>query len=372
MYLPSGGVNDIVDAVESLAPGRLDRAMILLAEPSQPGVPELIDALDARGIGFFGAVFPGLISGRAQHQEGAIVQILPLIGEPAVLHLDPQKEGWVGSPPDIPIGLKHPPTICVLVDCLADNISGLLVTLFNHYANSVHYFGAGAGNSGLRKEPSVFTREGIFRNAAVVAATRLEATVRVRHGWSRASGPFVATRTHKNHIQELNWENAGAVYERLLEQDLTSPITQKNFFQATKGCPFGIDKEGQEDVVRDPIRITDKGELVCLSDVPENSVLHVLRGDPDSLVSAAAEAVEASEITAEMKLRACLVSDCYSRALMLGDDFSKELGAVADRVEQSGCSCTPEGVLALGEIASDGEQLPEFYNKTFVVGFLHE
>ncbi len=372
MYLPSGELGDIVHFIESSPLGPSDQVMILLSEECQSRIPALIEALNARSIGFFGAVFPGLIEGRNHHRSGAIVQVLPFDHPPELIHLDPTDETWRGSPPDVPETSPSPVTICVFVDCLAHNISGLLSMLFNRYANSVHYFGAGAGNGELRKEPSIFTNEGVFQNAAVVAATSLGAAVRVRHGWKRSTGPFVATRTHKNRIQELNWEKAGLVYQRILQRDMAPPISQDNFFHATKEHPFGIEKEGQEDVVRDPIQITDNGELVCLSDVPENSVLHVLHGDHDSLVNAAGEAVDACGAAIATKPNICLISDCYSRALMLDNDFSKELNVVADRIEKAGYSCSPEGVLALGEIASDGEQLPEFFNKTFVVALLHE
>ena len=56
----------------------------------------------------------------------------------------------------------------------------------------------------------------------------------------------------------------------------------------------------------------------------------------------------------------------YSLALLLDADFSRELTAVAETVEEL-AGVSPEGVLALGEIASNGMQSLEFFNKTFAI-----
>ena len=56
--------------------------------------------------------------------------------------------------------------------------------------------------------------------------------------------------------------------------------------------------------------------------------------------------------------------DCISRALFLGDDFIDEIKAVSE-------ANTPMiGALSLGEIANNGREYLEFYNKTCVVGML--
>lgn len=54
-----------------------------------------------------------------------------------------------------------------------------------------------------------------------------------------------------------------------------------------------------------------------------------------------------------------------------GDDFNKELSAVAEKVSLKTGGIILEGVLALGEIAGDGERPLEFYNKTFVISIFY-
>jgi hypothetical protein len=64
----------------------------------------------------------------------------------------------------------------------------------------------------------------------------------------------------------------------------------------------------------------------------------------------------------------CFVADCYSRVLMLGDGLAQELEAARSALP---AGVELEGVQALGEIAANGRQRLEFFNKTFVVGLLH-
>jgi hypothetical protein len=114
--------------------------------------------------------------------------------------------------------------------------------------------------------------------------------------------------------------------------------------------------------------ITDADEVVVLSDVSENSVMYLAHGDKDSLIEAARQAVE--DCGAPAGVERCFISDCYSRVLMLGEDFGSELDTVR-RALEGFTDAQPEGVQALGEVAANGRQKLEFFNKTIVVGLLH-
>ena len=60
------------------------------------------------------------------------------------------------------------------------------------------------------------------------------------------------------------------------------------------------------------------------------------------------------------------VMPLLARALMLSKEFSQELEAVETELSRF-TAIKPEGVLALGEIATNGRQSVEFFNKTFVI-----
>ena len=208
----------------------------------------------------------------------------------------------------------------------------------------------------------------MLREAALMVLIPRRTTMSVRHGWKRVAGPFVASRTSGNVIQELNWEPAGAFYRQVVI-DQSSDYAERPIFPDTSAMfPLCIAKEGAEDVIRDPMGVSEADEILVLSDVAENSVMYLAHGDQESLIAAARQAVQ--DCGSPNDVEHCFVSDCYSRALMLGDAFEKELQTVQSTLRRFS-SVTPEGVLALGEVASTGGQFLELYNKTIVVALTH-
>ncbi|MFK7905998.1 MAG: FIST signal transduction protein, partial [Chitinophagales bacterium] len=189
-----------------------------------------------------------------------------------------------------------------------------------------------------------------------------------RHGWQQLEGPFVATRTEKNVIHELNWQNAFDLYKEVIDQDCTIPITKDNFFDIAKAYPFGIFKENSEDIVRDPIAVDENGALVCVGEVPENTVLYILKGEKNALISSAKRAAEDTLSEDMPEIAQTLIVDCISRTLFLENDFSEELKVVSECFNKTNQPIHPQGILTLGEISSYGEGYLEFFNKTIVIG----
>ncbi|MEL6615937.1 MAG: FIST C-terminal domain-containing protein, partial [Bacteroidota bacterium] len=104
-----------------------------------------------------------------------------------------------------------------------------------------------------------------------------------------------------------------------------------------------------------------------VGEVPPNSALHILRGDADALVAAAAQA--ATDATDGASGGTGFVVDCISRVLFLEDRFGEEWDAVRGAYAEAGLT-TPEGPLTLGEIASDGRGFLQLYNKTCVAALV--
>jgi hypothetical protein len=246
-----------------------------------------------------------------------------------------------------------------------------LRAIYSQLGNRVTYWGGGAGSLSLRPKPCLFTRQGVQQGAAIIALSSLASRLGVRHGWRELRGPFVATRTSGNVILDLNWRNAFEVYRATVEADAGLAVTRESFFRVASGYPFGIRKDGHEPLVRDPVAVTEAGHLVCVGDVPENAALSILKGEPGHLVSAAGQAArEAAGEGPPGTIAHCLLADCVSRAMFLGDRFPEELHAIEDAL--SAGAARPVGMLTLGEISSHGEGYLEFLNKTSVVAVVHE
>jgi hypothetical protein len=256
----------------------------------------------------------------------------------------------------------------MFMDSQSPAIVPFMDAIYDEYGTTIHYAGAGAGYRDFRQAPSIFSENGFIQHGGLLILLPLDLTVNVRHGWKRVAGPFIASRASGKVIHELNWETAGDLYRNEVEA-LAPELKGKPVFpDLTSRFPLSIGKQNAEDVVRDPFGINDKGEILLLSDVLENSAIYISEGNKDTLIDAAQQAV--SDCAGGAEVSACFVSDCYSRALMLGDDLEIELERVNATLNQF--TNTPvQGVLAIGEICGNGRTNLESYNKTFVIALIH-
>jgi hypothetical protein len=214
----------------------------------------------------------------------------------------------------------------------------------------------------MQQKPCLFTNEGMLEDAAILLQLARPNGVGVAHGWQVISEPMKVTRATYTTIEELNYEPAFAVYQRIVGERAGVAITPESFFQDAMAFPFGIRKIDTEVVVRDPLLRTADGGLVCVGEVPEGSFVHILQGIPTRLVDAAREAgALAAQDLGDRSPQLRLVVDCISRALFQGEQFSHELDALDDGLPMI-------GALTLGEIANSGRDFLELYNKTVVVG----
>lgn len=371
MYLSDPSIGSIRDAAHDLDLSRESALMVLVAEEDRPDLGRLVEELRDLEVDFFGGLFPALIHETHKHSRGALLVPIPAAQAPEIVTgLDD------GVPSLAEFGARlaatnGPKSAIVFVDGLTKSISRLLTELYSQVGSTVRFVGGGAGCLTLRQEPCVFTREGAFQDAAVIAPVAARSAIGVRHGWNQLAGPVIATRASGNVIHELNWRSAFEVYREALAPHTDMELTRENLFAASNAFPFGIIREGNEDVVRDPVSVTEDGALVCVGEVPENVVLRILEGDVHSLVDAARRAA-ADSCRSEVEVpRSAFIVDCVSRTIYLGDQFATELEAVRASLDEHYPDLPVTGVLSLGEISSHAHGMLEFYNKTIVVSVMH-
>jgi hypothetical protein len=261
-------------------------------------------------------------------------------------------------------------TNIVFVDGLSANIGGFIDEVFNIVGVFQNFIGGGAGSLSFEQKPVILTPNGIKKDCAVILNIDLESYIGVSHGWKSISGPHQVTKSDKNKIIELDYKPALQVYKSVVEPHNNNiKITEENFFEVAKGYPFGINKFDSEKIVRDPIFL-ENNSLVCVGEVNQGDYVDILNGDNALLIEAAKHAkdisLQAIENTSDIsnKNSFALFIDCISRVLFLEEDFSKELNNVKiDNIPMV-------GALTLGEIANNGNDYLEFYNKTSVFGLL--
>lgn len=356
---------------------------VLLAMNADPAVASiLILACEADGLGpdelnpllqgcrkpLFGGVFPQIVHGREKLEQGMIVAGLSC---PVRVHA---LEGLGSEFTDFDEHILalfgeedlRGKTMFVLLDGLSRGIARLVESLFNTLGLEPNYIGGGAGSLSFRQSPCVLCNQGMLQDAAVLALADCPSSVGVAHGWAPISEAFKVTRAEANAVLELNWRPAFEIYRQVVEEHSDRSFDTEPFFDLAKSYPLGIATLDAEMIVRDPIIVRDQS-LVCVGEVPEGSHVHIMHGDLQSLVHGASMARDRALAGSPDMAGGALAFfvDCISRVLFLENDFGQEL----ERVQ---CGLPLIGALTLGEIANNGDAYLQFYNKTSVVGIIHE
>lgn len=369
MYICLNDLSELYEAVESSPLVDNEYWLILLADRHTDQLEEITSHLSQNSIRFCGAVFPGLVVDKRTFYQGAILRKIRCNTAPVIVSMPASPENAVKNLPLHTDLNKEGETCLTFIDCLSEDIDVLLNSLYDRFSNHCSYFGAGAGCHDLADCYSVFDNSGLYSKAALIAVISQPSQCHARHGWSRHAGPIVASRTTNNILHELDWEVAETAYRNTLPANLKNTPPELFYRDVTPRYPFAVEYPGSEDVVRDPISICANGDVVFLSDIPQGALMYLVEGTPDSLINAAKEAVE---LSVKENTESLLVCDCMSRTIALDSKFPSELRAIYDEVNSVKSGLTVEGVIALGEIASNGDQQVNFFNKTFGICCFNE
>lgn len=373
MLLTEPNLPRIVQYIQSLQPEADDSILLLFAEDDVPDIPLLIQMLNAENISFFGGVFPGLLYGSQHIQQGCIVKKFRSKMRPFVV-TQITSQHLSGLPEHNNIELPEHSAAIVLFDGLSPNLNAFVGRLNDVLGGNCDFIGGGAGSLTLQKTRCIFSPEGFVQDAAVVCVIDKKVRLGVRHGWEHLAGPLVATQTNKHTLIQLNWQKALDVYNDIVEKDCGIRLNSENFASVALRYPFGILREKEEDIVRDPIAILDDGAIRCIGEIPTNAVVYIMKSDTEGLLNAVRMAVKDSMFSPDnqvLVVESTFVVDCISRTIFLEELFEKEMAIIREGLTITKPEQEPYGVLGLGELASYGENLVELYNKTIVIGAFH-
>lgn len=364
----TGSQAALEDLVKSAEADGNTQAILILACDANPFSKETLDPiLKSITKPVFGGIFPEIIHNTEKLNIGTIVAGIPVPVDIHIIHNMSDMEADYEKILDEKIPLAPArKTVFIIVDGLSRRINSLIDSLFHIFGLEMNYIGGGAGSLSFTQKEVLLTNEGLIKDAAILVMTDIESGIGVSHGWEVVDGPFKVTESDRTIIKTLDCKPAFDIYQNVVEKYSGKKINKDNFFEIAKGFPFGISKLGSEKIVRDPLWLTPDGHLICVGEVPQDVFIYILKGNTESLVNAAKEALlnGVNSLQKDVEHKVTLFIDCISRSLFLDTEFERELKAVINP------SIPLIGALTLGEIANSGKDYLEFYNKTAVIAVL--
>jgi hypothetical protein len=187
--------------------------------------------------------------------------------------------------------------------------------------------------------------------------------VGVGHGLEPASDPMVVTRAEGNVVYELDGQPAFEAYRQHALQHGVE-LTPENAGPYLIGNELGLYFFDKVAKARAPLAVGDDGSLSCAAEIPAESTVCILDGEPERMVAAARQAAEeALENLNGAETAGVLLFDCVCRGMILENDFQREIEAV-----RSVFGDVPmTGFLTYGEIARYRGRFGGWHNTTAVV-----
>ncbi|WP_368232306.1 FIST signal transduction protein [Aeromonas sp. s3] len=356
---------DAQPLADALQPYRGERLDLLLAEQDAGHVAELQQQCRRLEIQLSGALFPRLISRHGFHERGAWLLPRPASHAPLLIPLDPaaSTDLQVSTLCDalLPQLAQWPeaagvPTLFLTFDAMIPNIASLLEGIYLHLADRVNYAGVNAGSGQFRPMPCLFDNHRLLAQAVCCTLLPHHSYPLLKHGYQLTAQPMLATSSEGNKIAFIDWEPAFSRYQSLVQQQFQQRLTPDQFYQYGVHLPLGLLRANGDVIVRIPVAVTDEGALLCVGEVPDHSILTLLKAPQSPTAHAIELAEKLSRHGAPERLE---IYYCAGRQQHFGEQSTLELKTL---FSHSGAH-ELVGALSLGEIGSlrPGEY-PLFHN----------
>ncbi|MEW6680668.1 MAG: FIST N-terminal domain-containing protein [bacterium] len=266
-------------------------------------------------------------------------------------------------------GVKEPRgTLFLFSDGVSGNGTQMVKGIYNVLGPYVHLLGGAAGdNCQFLKTYQIINDEVLTDSivAALVLSDTPIAGVGIKHGFTPYGDPMVITKAEGNRIHQLDGKPAFDAYiSHFKFKEKIEPIDFRKI-EETHTHPLGSPQMREEYLIRHFVCANPDRSIVCSAELPENSVVRVMKATKDSLISSASFASkEALASLKGKKAKAVHIFNCISRVWILNDEAGKEI----DEVKKVFGEDVPLfGFYTFGEIGQLKEGPPLFHNKTIVV-----
>lgn len=342
---------------------------VMVAEKNLDSVEMIQQEAEAKEVTVIGAVFPELIVDGEFKKEGCY--IVTATGLSAYFmedgfdltddkELEDKTLAFAEDIKRIVPETDSRGSLMLVFDAMLLRVGTILDDFYLKLGNSLCYMGVNAGSETFAPMKCIFDNKRFLENAVLAMYFRHDGSVILEHGYTSLDDSIAATSTHLNCVTSIDWRPAFEVYSELAMRDYGVEITKENFYETAVHYPLGIVRADDTILVRIPVALTDEGHLYCVGEVPENSLLTLLRTTDESLSESVDSIAKAYK---EKGWQKKLTFYCAGRRLHIGVDKAaeemKKLGSDTDS--------SINGALSLGEISSyKSMEYPLFHNGAIV------
>lgn len=257
-------------------------------------------------------------------------------------------------------------TALIFVDALAGHAEDLVDQLTLATGGMYQFVGGGAGDNGKFKQTHVFMGTKAYSNAAVALEILSNKPIGIgaRHGWRTSSAPLRVTESVEACVVSLNvapaveaFDDHAAATNQHFDHDDPLPFFLHNVVGVATDAGHKL---------RVPLGIASGGGVMFAAEVPVGATTHVMSIGTASAAEAAGAATRDAieQVTHDgFRPKAALFFDCVATRLRLGNEFGKELDAVANELQ----TVPFAGFNSYGQIVRAAGQFNGFHNCTAVV-----
>ena len=337
------------DYMEKISTDPKSGVLIYIAEKSMDLIEQIQKISKAKNVIIAGAVFPGLIVDNRICNEGFILfpydifpryRIIKEISENTddkvdalVEFLDPYLEH------------TQPETLFLLFDGGLPNVERFLSSLYLEIADELEYFGSCCGSETNQLEVCIFDNELLEKDAGLAMVLPYKTNPILEHGYSSLNKMISVASVEGNKINTLEWKPAFSAYSELVNEIFGEEIDKENVFADAVHYPLGINRIDGDCLVRIPTMSDGENSLFCAGEIPENSILTLMKGIEPGDTTAVETIVSWYKNSIKSHLH---VFYCVGRRLHLGKGAEEEISLLSNKIKPNRLF----GALSTGEIGN--------------------
>lgn len=343
--------------------------LALLPETEKSRLDGLQADCRAQGVALIGAIFPALVTEAGFVGRGAWLLRFNRMPPWFLVHAEQRLESGPIATAVKEVLLKAPPTqgrhtLFLIFDGMVPNIGTILNGLHQALAHQFSYIGGNAGSETFLSTPCLFDDRRVVANGVIGLLLTEQVDTVVHHGYSVSQPLMRATSTDGNRITLIDGRPAFEVYREIIQAEYQVSVNHENFYDYAAHFPFGL-VTMIDVLVRIPVGFDDDGSVICVGEVPPDSMLRLLRApilEDSTCVDAIAQTLGAAP---DSRLSSPILTlYCAGRRKHFDTDAALEIG----RLQALTGAPRIAGALSLGEIDSvaAGLDLPRFHNAAIV------